>query len=94
MEKKYSIGIGINLFDTRAILLRDDGKVIMSIEKKRRDTDANQTIEMLLELFEEIVSKAKKYKNEIDSAQKQMEDGLLAMGDFVSNTSKEAISML
>ncbi len=66
MKDKYSIGIGFNLFDVRAILLRGDGKIVMSIERKRGDVDANQTIEMLLDLFEEIISKAKKYENQIE----------------------------
>lgn len=65
MAQKYVIGIGLNLFDARAILLRDDGKIISKIEKDREDISANETIEVLLELFEKIISKTKKYKDKI-----------------------------
>jgi glucokinase len=66
MEKSYSIGIGLNLFDARAILLhKKDNKVVFEIEKSRTNITANETIEVLLELFEGIISKAKKYKDAI-----------------------------
>lgn len=64
MKKKYSIGIGLNLFDARAILLGADKKVVLEIEKPRKNVTANETIKVLLELFEEIISKAKNYKKE------------------------------
>lgn len=65
MANKYVIGIGLNLFDARAILLREDGKVISSIQKNRDDISANETINVLLELFEEVLTKVKKYKDKI-----------------------------
>jgi len=65
MGNKFILGIGLNLFDTRALVLRDDGKVIAEIEKRRKKTDANKTIEILLELFESAISKIKKYKENL-----------------------------
>jgi len=65
MKHKYLIGIGLNLFDARAILLREDGEAIAEVEKKRESVGANETIQVLLELFESIIPKAKKYKSEI-----------------------------
>ncbi|MBU2102515.1 MAG: ROK family protein [Candidatus Omnitrophota bacterium] len=79
MKNKYSIGIGLNLFDARAILLRDDRKVIIEIEKKREHVNANETIAVLLDLFEGIVSKAKQYKECIEGVG-------LALGGIVDNT--------
>jgi len=67
-DKKYAIGIGLNLFDARAVLLRDDGKVISRIEKKRTSVNANETITTLLSLFEEIMAKAKNYRSHIVGA--------------------------
>ncbi|MCK9614937.1 MAG: ROK family protein [Candidatus Omnitrophica bacterium] len=81
MKKKYSIGIGLNLFDARAILLGSDKKVILEIEKPRKNISANETIKVLLELFEEIISKAKNYKKE------EIEGVGLALGGIV-NTKK------
>ncbi|MDP2924058.1 MAG: ROK family protein [Candidatus Omnitrophota bacterium] len=79
MEKNYSIGIGLNLFDARAILLnKKDGKVIFEIEKPRTNISANETIEVLLELFEGIISKAKKYKDTIEGVG-------VALGGIVNN---------
>ncbi|MEI8350419.1 MAG: ROK family protein [Candidatus Omnitrophota bacterium] len=65
MASKYSIGIGLNLFDARAILLHQDGKVVLEIEKPRTNITANETIEVLLDLFETISAKAKKYQDQI-----------------------------
>ena len=65
MKNKYSLGIGLNLFDARALLLRDDNKVIAEVKKDRVNVNANETLKVLLELFEEILSKAKKYKDAI-----------------------------
>jgi predicted NBD/HSP70 family sugar kinase len=65
MQNKYSLGIGLNLFDARAVILRDDGKIIAGVKKGRTNINANETIKVLLELFEEILSKAKKYRNDI-----------------------------
>ena len=62
---KYVIGIGLNLSDARAILLRDDGAIIAKVERERKDISANETIEILLGLFENIISKTKKYKDKI-----------------------------
>ncbi|MCD6583268.1 MAG: ROK family protein [Candidatus Omnitrophica bacterium] len=65
MEKKYAIGIGFNLFGGQAHLLREDGKIIATVQKKRKFVDANETIGVLLSLFEEIVKKSAKYKDGI-----------------------------
>lgn len=78
MKAKYSIGIGLNLFDARGILLREDGKVITKIEKARKNVSANETIKILLELFEGIISKARKYKDSITAIG-------LAMGGIVDS---------
>ena len=64
-EKNYVIGIGLNLFDARAILLREDGEVVVRIERKRESVSANETIATLLSLFEEVLSKSKKYRPNI-----------------------------
>jgi len=66
--KQYAIGIGLNLFNARAILLRNDGKVMAEIKKDRRIINANETIATLLELFEEILAKSKHYSNDIRGA--------------------------
>ena len=65
MKNKYSIGIGLNLFNARSLLMRDDGKIIAEVKKDRSIINANETIEVLLELFEEILAKSKKYKNDL-----------------------------
>lgn len=67
-EKKYAVGMGLNLFDARALLLREDGKVIAQVEKKRKSVSANETITIFLSLFEEILSKSKKYRKDIIGA--------------------------
>ncbi len=64
-KNEYSLGIGLNLFDARALLLREDGKIISEVKKNRTNINANETIEILLELFENILLKTKKYKDEI-----------------------------
>jgi predicted NBD/HSP70 family sugar kinase len=78
MANKYAIGIGLNLFDARAILLRDDGKTIVEAEKPRTHINANETIRVLLDLFEEILSKSKKYKDDIEGVG-------LALGGIVNS---------
>jgi glucokinase len=83
MEKEYSIGIGLNLFDARAILLNRERKVIFEIERPRSEISANETIEVLLELFEAIITKAKKYKEKIEGVG-------LALGGIV-NTKKGTV---
>lgn len=65
MEDNYSVGIGLNLFNARAILSKEGGKVVAEVKKNRIDINANETIEILLELFESILLKAKKYKDNI-----------------------------
>ena len=65
MEKKYSVGIGLNLFDSRAILLQEDGKPAAQIEKKRENISPNEVIEDLLSLFEGILEKAGANKDKI-----------------------------
>lgn len=66
--KQYAIGIGLNLFDARAILLRNDGKIIVEVKKDRHVVNANETIKILLELFEAILAKSKKYHRQIHGA--------------------------
>ena len=78
MSNKYAIGIGLNLFDARAILLRDDGKVIVEAQVARTQIGANETIRVLLDLFEDILSKAKKYKEHIEGVG-------LALGGIVNS---------
>lgn len=65
MEKKYFIGIGFTLFDARGILLAEDGQIVLSVEKKRKKINANEAIELLLDLFEEVFRKAEKYRANI-----------------------------
>ena len=65
MEKKYAVGIGLNLLDARAILLGRDGKVVAEITKERKKISANETIEVVLELFDLILEKTKKHSDEI-----------------------------
>ncbi len=67
-EKKYAIGIGMNLFDARALLMREDGKVITRLEKKRSAISANESITTLLSLFEDILDKSQKYRKNIIGA--------------------------
>ncbi|MBU2044192.1 MAG: ROK family protein [Candidatus Omnitrophica bacterium] len=66
MGKKYSLGIGLNLFDAEAILLSQDNQVITRVKKNRVKVSANETLTTLIELFEEILSKAKKHKSDIE----------------------------
>ena len=54
-KKRYSLGIGLNLFDARAILLDENGEVVTHVERKRKDVNANETIQVILELFESIL---------------------------------------
>ncbi len=77
-EKKYFLGIGLNLFDVGAILLREDNKVILEVEKERKEISANETISILLDLFVEILEKARPYRDNIKS-------GGLALGGIVDN---------
>ena len=65
MKAKYSLGIGLNLFDARALLMRQDGKIIAEVKKNRTNVSANETIEVLLDLFKSILLKSKKYKKDI-----------------------------
>ena len=77
-KSKYALGIGLNLFNARAVLLRDDGKVIAELKRNRSNINANETIAVLLELFEGILSKAGRYNHKIESAG-------LALGGIVDN---------
>ena len=65
MDKKYSLGIGLNLFDARAVLLNREGKVVAREKKSRAAINANETLTTLLELFDGILAKAKRYKSDI-----------------------------
>lgn len=67
-DYKYAIGIGVNLFDARAILLRQDGKIIFQIEEKRKSTTANETIDIFLSLFDSILAKSRQFKKRIIGA--------------------------
>ncbi|OQX88460.1 MAG: hypothetical protein B6D55_00020 [Candidatus Omnitrophica bacterium 4484_70.2] len=82
MRKKCVIGIGLNLFDAQASLLRDDGKIIVHIEKKRKFITANETIDICISLFEEILKKSKKYRDSILGAG-------LALGGIVNRKKGE-----
>ena len=66
MSTRYSIGIGLNLFDARAVLIKEDGTVVTEIEKKRGAVNANEVIEDLLDLFSSILAKTKKYHDKIE----------------------------
>ncbi|HDN85899.1 MAG: hypothetical protein DRP68_02045 [Candidatus Omnitrophota bacterium] len=65
---KYVIGIGLNLFDARALLLNSKGKIVLHAERKRKFVTANETIDVCLSLFEEIFKKSKRYKSNIIGA--------------------------
>lgn len=67
-EYKYAIGIGLNLIDARAILLREDGKIVFQVDKKRKLVTANETINILLSLFDNILAKSKQFKKDIIGA--------------------------
>lgn len=64
-DKRFAIGIGLNLFDARALLMSEDGKVLARVDKKRNDINANETIQVILELFEAILERSKKYRKNI-----------------------------
>jgi len=64
-RKKYALGIGLNLFDARAVLLRQDGKVMAEVKKARSNITANETLNVLLELFTAVFAKTQKYKSDI-----------------------------
>jgi len=78
MSKNYSLGIGLNLFDARAVLLSKDNKVVAKVKKNRSVINANETLTTLLELFEEILSKAKRYKSSLEGVG-------LALGGIVNS---------
>tara|TARA_B100000315_G_C14586963_1_gene593538 strand:+ start:3651 stop:4616 length:966 start_codon:yes stop_codon:yes gene_type:complete len=78
MKKKYSIGIGLNLFNARALLLSEDSKVVTEVKIDKPIINANDTIKILLELFEDILSKSKKYKDQIEGVG-------LALGGIVNS---------
>ena len=64
-KEECVIGLGLNLFDARAIVLRRDGKVIAEIEKKHGVDNANNTIKILFELLEDALSRAGKHKEDV-----------------------------
>jgi glucokinase len=79
MEKnRYALGIGLNLFDARAIFLKEDGKILAEVKKDRTNISANETLKVLIELFEEILSATKKYKHSIEGVG-------IALGGIVNN---------
>ncbi|MBN2483226.1 MAG: ROK family protein [Candidatus Omnitrophica bacterium] len=67
-NERYAIGVGLNLFDAQAILMREDGKEITSIERRRKSVDANETLNILLSLFDDILTKSARYKGKIVGA--------------------------
>ncbi|MDD3296059.1 MAG: ROK family protein [Candidatus Omnitrophica bacterium] len=78
-DKKYSIGVGLNLFDAQAVLFDQKEGVVSQIKKKRSNVSANETIEVLLELLEKILVKAKKHRNDIEGVG-------IALGGIVSRS--------
>ncbi len=78
MKKNYAIGIGLNLFEARAILLNREGKVVAQVKKTRKKISANETIEIILELFEIILAKTKKHGKGIEGVG-------LALGGIVNS---------
>jgi len=82
-KNKCVIGLGINLFDARAIVLRGDGKVIAEIERKHGADTANDTIKVVFELLEDALNKSGKYKESIKKIG-------LALGGIV-NKKKEVV---
>ncbi|MFA7676932.1 MAG: ROK family protein [Candidatus Omnitrophota bacterium] len=78
-DKKYSVGVGLNLFDAQAVLFNQEKGIVSQIKKKRSNVSANETIEVLLELLDKILIKAKKHKNEIKGIG-------LALGGIVSRS--------
>ncbi len=81
-EKKCAVGIGFNLFESRAILLREDGKVLAEVQ---RDVprNVNDTIQSLLNLLADIFEKSSKYKSQISKIG-------IALGGIISHK-KEVI---
>ncbi len=65
MKKKYTLGVGLNLFDARAVLLKDGNLCVATFERKRKEITANDTIKVILELCEGIMNRAKKFKGDI-----------------------------
>lgn len=78
-KKNYAIGIGLNLFDARAVLLKEGNKVIAEVKKNRTNINANETLKVLLDLFEGITEKAKKYRSGIRGVG-------LALGGIIDST--------
>jgi glucokinase len=78
MKKQYAIGIGLNLLEAKAILLDREGKVVAEAKKARAKVSANETIEVILELFEIILAKTKKHSNDIQGVG-------LALGGIVNS---------
>ena len=67
MRKKYTLGVGLNLFDARAVLLEEKNKIVAQIDRRRKNTTANDAIQVILELCEGIISKAGRFKDRISS---------------------------
>ena len=61
MKKKYAIGIGLNVLDARAVLINSKGKIIAEVKKSRSKISANETLEVVLGLFDAILAKTKKH---------------------------------
>lgn len=64
-NKRIAIGIGLNLFDARAVVIDETGKVVVEIRKDRANISANETLSVLLELSKGILQKAKTHKKDI-----------------------------
>ncbi len=65
MKRKITLGVGLNLFDARAVLLEDKSKIVATFERKRKDITANETIKAVVELCEGILNKTKRIKKNI-----------------------------
>ena len=63
--KKLYIGIGINQFDGRALLVREDQKIMMEIHKPVGAAGVNETLKSLLDLIDEMLAKTAKRKDDI-----------------------------
>jgi glucokinase len=66
MKDKYSIGIGLNLFSAQAVLINEAKEVIASVQNPRETVDINDTFQVIMETFQDILTKAKKGKKNIE----------------------------
>ena len=64
-NKRYILGIGINIFDARAVLMDEEDKVVVQVDRKGENITANGTIQAVLGLCEKVIAKAGKFKGQI-----------------------------